>query len=382
LKIAFLTTDSREHFHDYSNPNPYFGTAPQALLAGFEDFPGIEVHVVSCVQSPVRSPATIGRNLYYHSLLVPKLGWLRSGYLGCRRAVLKLLDRLQPDLVHGQGTERDCALSAVFSGRPSILTVHGNMRRIARLNHARPFSFGWITARLEGVALRRAAGVVCITQHTKREVENLARRVWVVSNAVDPAFFSVKRNPVSPPLLVCVATISSLKNQQRLIAAVDSPIREQPIRLLFLGLADGSDYSKQFQQILSSRPWCEHRGFVKPPELRQILGSVSGLVLPSLEENCPMVILEAIAAGTPVLASSVGGIPELIDSSSGWLFDPLAESDIAGRIREFLSSSARANAMAEFAREKGKERFHPKVVAARHLEIYREMLNGSRSAAS
>ena len=324
----------------------------------------------------------IGKNVYYHSLLVPKLGWLRTGYTGCRRAVRRLLDRIQPALVHGQGTERDCALSAVFSGRPNVLTVHGNMRRIARVNRARPFSFAWITARLEALALRRTNGVVCITEHTKREVESLARQIWVVPNAVDPAFFSVKRNPASPPLFVCVASISLLKNQQRLIRAVDSLVRDQPVRLLFLGLSDTSAYSREFQELLSTRPWCEHRGFVKPAELREILGTVTGLVLPSLEENCPMVLLEAMAAGVPMLASSVGGVPELIDPTTGWLFDPLMESEISRSIQECLRSPARANAMAETACQRAKERFHPEKVAARHLEIYRETIKGSRSTAS
>ena len=55
---------------------------------------------------------------FYHSLIVPKLGWLCTGYQGFIRAPRKKIWELQPDIVHGQGTERDCALSAVFSGFP------------------------------------------------------------------------------------------------------------------------------------------------------------------------------------------------------------------------------------------------------------------------
>ncbi|HXI50924.1 MAG TPA: glycosyltransferase, partial [Candidatus Saccharimonadales bacterium] len=165
MKIAFVTTDSREHFRQFDRPDPYFGTAPQALLEGMAGLPGLEVHVVSCLRQPVTSPEKLAPNIYYHHLLVPRWGWMRTGFQGCVRAVRRKLQQLRPDLVHGQGTELDCALDAVFSGFPNIVTVHGNMRRIARVTQARPFSFGWISAHLEGLALRRTQGVICISHH-------------------------------------------------------------------------------------------------------------------------------------------------------------------------------------------------------------------------
>ncbi|MDB6040073.1 MAG: hypothetical protein JWM99_3914, partial [Verrucomicrobiales bacterium] len=256
LKIAFVTSEAREAYRDYSNPKPTFGTAPQALLTGFEELSGIEVHVISCIQTRVNAPAKIGRNLFYHSLVVPKLGWLRTGYLGCTRAVRRLLEVLQPDLVHGQGTERECALATVFSGRRNLLTIHGNMRRIARVNHAKPFSFLWMTALLEGFALRRAGGVVCITEHTRREVNGLARCAWVIPNAVDPDFFGVDRKPATPATLVCPATISPLKNQLRIIEAVESLGNRGAVRIVFAGLLYESAYGDEFKRMISSRPWC------------------------------------------------------------------------------------------------------------------------------
>src|SRR2546422_7416290 len=104
MKIAFITTDSREHFHEYHKTAPYFGTAPQALLAGMAGLPDLEVHVLSCLQEPVTSPPKLAENIFYHGLLVSKLGWMRTGYQGCVRAVRRKLREVQPDLVHGQGT--------------------------------------------------------------------------------------------------------------------------------------------------------------------------------------------------------------------------------------------------------------------------------------
>ena len=50
--------------------------------------------------------------------MCPKIGWLRTLYQGCVRATRRKLREIQPDIVHGQGTERDCAIGAVLSGFP------------------------------------------------------------------------------------------------------------------------------------------------------------------------------------------------------------------------------------------------------------------------
>ena len=96
---------------------------------------------MSCIKQPVSSPAKLYDNIFFYSLTVPKSGWLITGYQGCVRAVRRKLREIQPDIVHGQGTERDCAISAVFSGFPSVVTVHGNMRMVAKLHNAKPWSY-------------------------------------------------------------------------------------------------------------------------------------------------------------------------------------------------------------------------------------------------
>ncbi len=174
MRIAILTTDNREHYKDYTNPVPHFGTAPEALLQGFALLPELEVHVVSCARARMKSPEKLAPNIIFHSLYVPKLGWMRTLFWGCIQAVRRKLKEIRPDLVHGQGTEGDCSISAVFSGYPNVLTIHGNMRLIAQVTRAKPFSFPWLAARLESLTIPRSFGVVCITNYTQQAVTKLA----------------------------------------------------------------------------------------------------------------------------------------------------------------------------------------------------------------
>jgi glycosyltransferase involved in cell wall biosynthesis len=109
--------------------------------------------------------------------------------------------------------------------------------------------------------------------------------------------------------------------------------------------------------------------------MRKILESASGLVLPSLEENCPMAILEAMAAGVPVLAARVGGIPELIEHErTGLLFDPLSTAGILDSVERLLNFPDKTAAMAAAATVEARNRFHPVRVAQQHLDLYQAIL--------
>jgi glycosyltransferase involved in cell wall biosynthesis len=380
MKVALLTTDSREVLKDYGKAVPEFGTAPEALLQGFAFLPDVEVHVVSCARRRMTSPEKLVPNIFFHSLHVPKIGWMRTAYQGCIRAVRKKLKEIQPDIVHGQGTELDCALNAAFSGFPNVITLHGNMRLIAQVNQARPFSFAWLAAWLERVTLPRSDGVVCLTSHTQRAVANLARRTWVVPNAVDLSFLENQAQPCSgtPPRILCVGRVCPLKNQNALIRSLDSLAEDLKFELLFLGaVRENEPYGVEFLRLASVRSWCTFGGHAGRDELKASLREATLLALPSLEDNCPMVVLEAMAAGVPVVAARVGGLPDLIEEGkTGFFCNPLEADSMAAAIQKVLGNPSAAAAMARQAKLRARQRFHPKAIAQRHVEIYQEVLRG------
>jgi glycosyltransferase involved in cell wall biosynthesis len=377
MKIAIITTDNREHYKDYKAPIPYFGTAPQALLQGFAALPELEVHVLSCTQKPMKSPEKLADNIWFHSLYVPKVGWMRTSYQGCVRTVRRKLKVIRPDIVHGQGTERECAISAVFSKMPNVLTLHGNMRLIAEVNQVKPLTFHWLAAQLEKITLPRTRGVVCITHYTQDAVKDLVAKTWVVPNAVDKSFFDVQAEPDDSRTVLCVGAVSYRKNQVPYIKALDCLAAKHKIKLIFLGQASKENpYDAEFLELVAARPWCEHAGFADREKLKGYLKRASLLVLPSLEDNCPMVVLEAMAAGVPVLAAKVGGLPDLIEEGKNGMFlDPLDPASMREATGRMLENPAMAGKLAEVANELAKARYHPLTIAQRHVEIYREVLN-------
>jgi glycosyltransferase involved in cell wall biosynthesis len=301
---------------------------------------------------------------------------MRTLYQGCIRATRRKLREIDPDLVHGQGTERDCSISGVLSGFPCVMTIHGNMRVMARLAQSPPLSFHWLAARLESFTLPRALGVICITNYTRHEVESLNPRTWVVPNAVDASFFGIEPAPVDGPTILCVGNICPRKNQNAFIQALDGLAPEGSFRIVFLGASNPADsYFRDFLELTITRPWCNYMGFTGRDSLKNWLGKATALILPSLEDNCPMVVLEAMAAGVPVAAGRVGGVPDLIrEGETGLLFDPSQAREMREATAQLLSGDPSISNRALQAKKEALDRFHPQVIARRHVEIYESVL--------
>jgi glycosyltransferase involved in cell wall biosynthesis len=382
MKLALISTDNRESFKRYKEPYPITPPPQEALLTGFEQIPELEVHFISCLQQePIYSPIKLAANIYYHGLHVPKLGWMRTGYQGCVRSVRTLLQELKPDIVHGQGTERDCAISAVLSGFPNVITIHGNMRSVARILRAKPLTYYWLASRIEKFCLKRTNGAVAISTYTESNIKRYTKRIWLVPNAVHPSFFGVTRNARIPKRILCTANISVYKNQLGLIDALEPLARTIAFKLVFAGRGHEADpYFLQFKRRLKDCRWCEYLGSLDAQALRAEMAVAHMGILPSFEDNCPMVVLEAAAARLPFAASNVGGIPDLlVDRQSGMLFDPKDPGNIRECVSAMLTDSGLATRISSEAHHQATRRFTPSVIARQHVQLYADVLARPRT---
>jgi glycosyltransferase involved in cell wall biosynthesis len=382
MVIVQLTTDNREAFREYQKPAPWFGAAPTALLQGFEVQDGVTVHVVSCTQRAMPPPpANIGERIRFHSLRVPKIGWLRTGYQGCIRAVRRLLRELRPDIVHGQGTERDCALSAVFSGFPNVVTIHGIMGQVARACHARPGSFHWLAARLENFVLPRTAGVLCNSAYTEAHIKPRARRTWRVPNPLRLEFFTPRPAPKQSPATVTLVNIGVVCRYKRQLEVLEivRGLHERGCRILaqFVGFLDPADgYAAEFQRRMreaEERGYARHLGIKSTQEMVKFLDAADAMIHLPAEESFGLVVAEALARNVKLFTVRTGGIPDIVEGVEGVeLFSGADRDPIMDAIARWMESgSPRLTKAAEVMRA----RYHPDVIARRHLEIYHEVLN-------
>jgi glycosyltransferase involved in cell wall biosynthesis len=378
MKIVHLTTDAREHYKQYDRDTPFFGTAPEALLEGFAKLPEVEVHVVSCTRQPMRSPEKLADNIFFHSLVVSASGW-KAFYLGCIVAVRKRLRQIQPQIVHGQGTERDCAISAVLSGFPNVLTIHGNMAQMAEFARGKARLYAHIAASLEKVALSRTLGVFCNSAFTESQVRHRTKRVWRVPNPVRSAFFnkpinSNKRGNV----LLNVGAISLHKRQLELLQLA-ARLRQQGLNfhLKFIGSVSSKDpYTRKFLNaisVASQQGYASHLGFLKQDELIDAYDSASGMVHVASAESFGLVVAEALSRNMKFFGIRVGGIVDVAEGVEG--AELFADNDwdgVGAAIRDWMKNGFGTPVSAAVTM---RERYSPEKIARRHVEIYREVLS-------
>ncbi len=383
MRVAILTTDNREHQRTYEEMVPRFGPAIEAVLEGLARQADLEVHVVACTQRPMHAPEKLSENTWFHLLDVPKIGWLRTGYQGCVRAIRKKLRELGPDLVHGQGTERECALSAALSGFPNVVTIHGNMGAVAQSVHARPVSYLWCAARLETFALRRTGGVFCNSAYTEELVRPSCARTWRVPNALRGAFFNSRPATAiarTRPLLLNVGGILRYKRQNELLDLAEE-LQENgyDFELQLLGTPNQRDaYGRTFSRRiaeLAARGRVRNLAPLALPELIDLFDQASALIHIPTEEAFGLVAAEALARNLKLFGTRVGGLVDIAAGVEGAeLFACDEEGELTAEIARWLEAGAPqpTSAAAEM-----RARYHPDVIARRHVEIYREFLQRS-----
>ncbi len=128
-------------------------------------------------------------------------------------------------------------------------------------------------------------------------------------------------------------------------------------RLLIAG--DG-DHRAALEAAAAGLSGIEFLGRCDSARIRRLLGGAAALVVPSTYEGMPLVVLEAMAAGVPVVASRVSGIPEVVvDGVTGWLVPPEDPAALALALAEVLADPAAARRRGEAGRRRVEERFRP-----------------------
>jgi glycosyltransferase involved in cell wall biosynthesis len=153
------------------------------------------------------------------------------------------------------------------------------------------------------------------------------------------------------------------------------------VRLLAVGGFETAEYEAAIKQLADQLGVSKHiewTGFTR--EVGQQLNRMDLMVLPSLfGEGLPMVVLEAMAAGVPVVGTCVEGVPEAVrDGLDGTLAQPGDATDLARAIRRITSGELSWSALSDSAYERQRECFSDRAMAQGVAEVYRQVLKAKR----
>jgi starch synthase len=218
-------------------------------------------------------------------------------------------------------------------------------------------------------------------------------RVHVVHNGIDTGFYrpdpqrsALHANGIDPdrPSVVFVGRITRQKGVGHLVAAAHGIDPEAQI-VLCAGAPDTREIAEETEKAVAELSAARRgvvwvRGMLPTTDVRQILSAATVFVCPSVYEPLGIVNLEAMACSTAVVASDVGGIPEVVaDGETGLLvhFDEHHveefRSGLADAVNTLLADPARAAAMGVAGRERAERDFAWAAAAARTVEIYRAL---------
>lgn len=223
-----------------------------------------------------------------------------------------------------------------------------------------------------------------LARHTQ-EAFALRRPIHVVHNWVDPERFKPIHDPLmrarfaqpDEALLIHVSNFRQVKRPQDVIRVFAKVAAKLPARLLMVG--DGPERPECFElaQELEVMGRVQFLEFI--PEVERVLGLADLMLMPSEQESFGLAVLEGMACGVPVVASRVGGLPEVVvEGETGYL---RAVGDIEGMAEaalEALTQPVHHRRLGEQARARAVELFHPNVILPQYLEVYREALGFKR----
>ena len=291
--------------------------------------------------------------------------------------LIRLIRRERPDIVHANSSKAGVLgrLAAALTLVPvRVFTVHGwAFKAHSGLASALYLWADRLMAPLTTVTIcvaesERRAGLAA---HTCS-----ARRTVVIPNAIDGLAGSNGAAPShahdGPPRIVAVGRLAAPKDPLCLVRAL-AALRERPFHAVLVG--DGPDRAAVEAEIaaLGLAPYVTLAGDRRDVPRR--LAQADLFVLASRSEGAPLSILEAMAAGLPVVASAVGGVPELVaDGETGLLVPPGDPAPLAAALERVVGDAALRERLGASGWARARTRFDLATFHRAHLALYEREL--------
>ena len=310
------------------------------LLSEFERNPAIRIHVI-VLRGPIARDFSFERNgTVFHVLKATGKRRLATFFWLDTLLIRRECQRIQPDLVHAWGSEKGAGLIASRLRWPYAMTIQG--------------LFAWYKQRtklplydrfveiVERISLKRARVVTTESNFAVRFLaENFpGPRIHQAEHAPNVVFRQVVRRPQTAPIrFLSVGSLGHRKGTDMLFTALDRLRTEMDFRLKVIS-APSPQYIESLRSSVSAQTWerVEFKHNLLPHEVAAELETPTMLLMPTRADTSPNAVKEAVVAGMPVVAASVGGIPDyVVHGRNGLLFQP---GDLEAFVQSIQSACA------------------------------------------
>jgi len=315
-------------------PRRHPATWQIVLLEEFEKNPLLRLHII-LFRGPIEKDFSFQRNgVMFHILKASGKMRLASFFWLDTWRIRRICQELRPDLIHAWGSEKGSGLIASRLEWPYVMTIQG--------------LFAWYKQRMKLPAYDRFIGLVeRITLNRARVVttesnfavqflqENFPKPgIHQAEHAPNAAFRQVIRRPQTAPVqFLSVGGLGQRKGTDMLFAALERLAPEMDFRLKVI-TGPSPQYIESLRASVSARTWerVEFKHHLLPHEVAGELATPTMLLMPTRADTSPNAVKESVVAGVPVVAASVGGIPDYVVSGKNGLLFP------AGDLNAFMQA--------------------------------------------
>ncbi|ADT85068.1 glycosyltransferase family 4 protein [Thermococcus barophilus] len=268
------------------------------------------------------------------------------------------------------------AFFGIFNRLPTLLTVHGMVWKERKhiTNKYAKVAYGYgNTFRIRKYA-DKVSKLIALSPYAKEEFISLGvdpDKIAIIENPISEEFFKVKKNEEN--IILYPANIIPLKNQLgflRAVKLVENEVRD--FKIIFAGSGD-SNYIRILKDFVRRNEIrnVKFLGRVRYKQMLTLYSNASITVLLSFQETLPMVILEAMATGTPTLVSKI--LPNryiVTPNKTGVLADPNNPENIAEKLRILIDDKKLRQKLGKNAKKEAEKRWKSKVIARKLLDLY------------
>jgi glycosyltransferase involved in cell wall biosynthesis len=297
--------------------------------------------------------------------------------------VNRAIDAAKPDVIHAQLEFATIlgGLAARWRNIPMISTIH-------TIGKPDPLTRAALRFRTEAWALRRFADrVVAVSEFARRgylaDFGLSPGQVVTIHNGVDierfrarPGMRTAARSelgiPPNVPLAITVAVLRRPKGIGDMLAAMPAALERIP-DLHYLVVGEGP--ARHDLERLVSERGLDDRVILagNRSDVPRMLAAADVFVLPSHTEALPTAVAEAMAAGLPVVATRVGGIPEMVDHETGILVEPGDPDSLAVAISDILAGADMGRSLGERGAQRAAHRFDIRRQTSQLVAEYRKL---------
>jgi glycosyltransferase involved in cell wall biosynthesis len=338
-------------------------------------------------------------------LKIPKMPIVKSFMLAGNsyRKLQSVRDTANVDIMHPQLPLTPSFAVPPNFGKALVCTVHSTWKGEAeaiggepytRLNANEKFlvSFNWFLRIFEEGMLHRARKIIAVSNFTKWELTNYYKipesKIKVIHNGVDINKFkpAEDKRKVKAELgfnpgdiaIVSVGRLYARKGLFTLIQSMPAVIKRFPNAKFIISGKGQSDEMKKLiahAEKIGVKNNIIFTGYYPDKKLPKLYQAADVFAFSTFYEHHPFAVLEALATGLPVVTTTVGGIPETIESGkNGFLVEPFNETQFADRILYLLEHPAFAAEMGALARKTVVEQLDWRIVVKEAMKVYEEAL--------